>query len=91
MRRQVNTAQEKITRLQRHQATKRETVEMKLAKLREEYNAIADERSNQQTKIDENRRIVEDMEKKVRIRVFLSPLSRRATNARFNQHFSIDR
>lgn len=44
---------------------KREAAEIKLAKLKEEYNAISAERVNVQQKIDQNRRIAEDMEAKV--------------------------
>ncbi|KAI9144568.1 Nuf2 family-domain-containing protein [Paraphysoderma sedebokerense] len=63
--RQLNTALDKMARLQKQQSMKREAAELKLAKLREEYNVIAVERSNVQMRIDENKRIVEDIEQKI--------------------------
>lgn len=65
LKRQATSAQEKVQRLQRHQAMKREAAEIKLKKLREEYNAISDERANVQLKIDQNRNMADDMEQKV--------------------------
>ncbi|KAI9019812.1 Nuf2 family-domain-containing protein [Hyaloraphidium curvatum] len=64
LKRQVVTAQEKVQRLQRHQGMKREAAEIKLKKLKEEYSAISLERQNVQLKIDQNRRIAEEMEAK---------------------------
>jgi transcriptional antiterminator Rof (Rho-off) len=44
---------------------KREAAEIKLKKLKEEYTVISDERANVQLKIDQNRKIAEEMEYKV--------------------------
>ncbi|RUS27143.1 hypothetical protein BC938DRAFT_483658 [Jimgerdemannia flammicorona] len=65
LKRQLATAQDKISRLQRQQAMKRESVQQKLAKLNEEFNLASNERAAVQVKIDENRRIVEELEGKI--------------------------
>lgn len=65
LKRQTTSAQEKVQRLQRHQAMKREAAEIKFKKLKEELNAMTEERANVQVKIDQNRRIAEEMEFKV--------------------------
>lgn len=66
LKRQLASAQDKIARLQRQQGMKRESVEQKLAKLKEEYSVISGERAAVQAKIDENKRIVDELERKVR-------------------------
>ncbi|ORY02797.1 Nuf2-domain-containing protein [Basidiobolus meristosporus CBS 931.73] len=63
--RQLVASQEKIARLQKHQQMKRETIEEKLTTLREEYSVISAERTSAQAKIDEHKRIVDEMEQKV--------------------------
>jgi hypothetical protein len=50
---------------------KREAAEIKLKKLKEEYTVILDERANVQLKIDQNRKIAEEMENKVGCYSFL--------------------
>ncbi|KAK9761747.1 kinetochore-associated Ndc80 complex subunit nuf2, variant 2 [Basidiobolus ranarum] len=65
MNRQLMASQEKINRLQKHQSMKRGSIESKLKALREEYDVISDERTTTQAKIDDYRRIADEMEMKI--------------------------
>ncbi|ORX86644.1 Nuf2-domain-containing protein [Basidiobolus meristosporus CBS 931.73] len=62
--RQLAASQEKINRLQKHQSIKRGSIENKLKSLREEYDVISNERTTVQAKIDDYRRIADEMEAK---------------------------
>ncbi|KAI9013312.1 Nuf2 family-domain-containing protein [Gaertneriomyces semiglobifer] len=54
LRRQLLSAKEKLTRLEKHQSVKNEAISSKLAQLKEEYRIVALERAEAQVKADDH-------------------------------------
>jgi septal ring factor EnvC (AmiA/AmiB activator) len=63
--RQLNIAKEKLVRLEKHQQSKQETNEGNLARLKADYQAVSEERSAAQLKVDENEAHIAELEREV--------------------------
>ena len=65
MKRQLNGANDKLLRLQRHQEMKVETNQEKIDKLKKDHESVSTERAQAMAKVEENEKICETMEEKV--------------------------
>ena len=65
MRRQINVTQEKISKLQKHHAQKRNSLQEQLETLQAEHRAVSIERLSLQAKIDDNDRITREIQQQV--------------------------
>ena len=63
--RQLANAEDKLTRVQRQATSKRETIQKKIAAIREEYGAISNERAARTAETERKRAQIEQTERKV--------------------------
>lgn len=65
MSRQLLSAQEKLSRLQKHQQERREKASARLKTLQEEYQVVAEERSKASLRIEQSEKVIKDFESRM--------------------------